>query len=84
VASDHVTDNVEAPMRMILYLAMVALVLSAIEITTSGPADARISCSSYHGCVEGKYVRRPIAGLFCRSVIRKRPGYRTHFFCTVA
>jgi hypothetical protein len=71
-------------MQMILYLAVVALVLSVAEVTTSGPADARISCSSYHGCVEGKYVRRPVAGLFCWSVIRKRPGYRTYFFCTLA
>lgn len=71
-------------MRIILSLAVIALVVSAAEVTTSGSADARISCSSYHGCVEGKYVRKPIAGLFCRSVIRRRPGYRTHFFCTVA
>jgi len=71
-------------MRMMLYFAAVALILLAAEVTTSGPADAHISCSSYHGCVEGKYVRKPIAGLFCRSVIRKRPGYRTYFFCPLA
>jgi hypothetical protein len=71
-------------MRTILTLAVVVLALAASEIVVPRSADARISCSLYHGCVEGQYVRRPIAGLFCRSVIRKRPGYRTHFFCSFA
>lgn len=71
-------------MRTTLTILGAALAVGAIEIAALRPTEARISCSSYHGCVDGKYVRRPIAGMFCRSVIRKRPGYRTHFFCTVA
>ena len=71
-------------MKAAWIFAIAALVVAAIEAMTPTAADARISCSHRYGCVEGKYASRPVAGMACRSVIRKRPGYRTHFFCTAA
>ena len=71
-------------MRIVSALAIAVVALFSAIALTVGPADAHISCSHHFGCVDGKYTRRPVAGSFCRSVIRKRPGYRTHFFCTVA
>jgi len=71
-------------MRTVLIGVGFALALAVTGFVSLKTAEARTSCSTHHGCVEGKYVRRPVAGMFCRSVIRKRPGYRTHFFCSVA
>ncbi len=71
-------------MKAVWILVAAALVLAAFGAMTPRAADARISCSHRYGCLEGKYASKPLAGMACRSVIRKRPGYRTHFFCTAA
>jgi len=71
-------------MKAFSILALAALVVAAVQTMTPSAADARIYCPRHHTCMEGKYASKPLAGMTCRSLIRKRPGYRTHFFCTAA
>jgi len=71
-------------MRLTLSLAFVALAFATANITTARPADARIYCFHHYGCVEGKYTRKPIAGMTCRSTTSRNPNRRTFFFCRSA
>ena len=68
-------------MQMMMALALAALAFVAVNTVTATQANARIACTYHYGCVEGKYVRRPIAGMTCRNTTSKRPGHRYHFFC---
>ena|SRR5437870_4504228 len=74
----------DAPMRTICTLTFAVVALVVANFSAAGRAEARVSCSHHYGCIEGKYARRPIAGMSCRNATSKRAGRRYHFFCSTA
>src|SRR5438045_1193725 len=56
-----------ALMRIFWSMALALLVFAAVNVATAKTAEARVSCAHHYGCVEGKYARRPIAGMSCRN-----------------
>jgi hypothetical protein len=66
---------------MMMSMALAALVFVAVSTAAARQASALISCTYPYGCAEGKYARRPIAGMNCRNTTNKRPGHRYLFFC---
>jgi hypothetical protein len=71
-------------MRTIWLLTATLLLFATIDLTSARHVEARVSCTHHFGCVEGKYARKPIAGMTCRNSTSKRPGRRYHFFCMAA
>jgi hypothetical protein len=70
-------------MRTFGAAALAALFLIAVNGATTSRAEARISCSSHYGCIEGKSARKPIRGMQCRTSASHRPGNRYPFFCSL-